>query len=71
MFSDGTRWIDPPESEAPAPHREPRARDLIATAAMAIALIALGFPGPPVNPEGPRVTLSPSSGAPGTKVPRP
>jgi hypothetical protein len=68
MFWDGTRWIDP-RARKPAPLRRGHLiRDWLATVLMAVALIALAFPGLPASAVSPTISLSPTSGVAGTHV---
>jgi hypothetical protein len=72
-FWDGTRWIDQSKPSLGPRRNEPRglaARfvDILATTGMALILGALFVPFTPALATGPVLTVSPSSGAPGSTI---
>ena len=66
-FWNGSEWV--PESRPyPVPKRPRRMRDWLATLVMVAALALYAIPFVGIDASGPTLTLSPSKGAPGTKV---
>ena len=66
-FWNGTEWV-PESSVAPSPDRPHRMRDWIATLAMVAVLGLYVLPFATTRAAGATLTLTPSSGPPGTKV---
>ena len=66
-FWNGTEWV-PEVSVTPPPGRPRRARDWIATLVMVAALGLYVLPFATTSAAGPTLTLTPSSGPPGTRV---
>lgn len=72
-FWDGTRWIDQSKRQLSPRPGQPRGRaarltDIIATFGMILILGALFVPFTPALATGPSLTVSPSSGAPGSTI---
>jgi hypothetical protein len=72
-FWDGARWIDHVKRPSGPKRVQPRGRaakftDIIATTGMVLVLGALFVPFTPVLASGPTLTVSPSSGVPGTVI---
>src|SRR6187200_231748 len=66
-FWDGSHWV-PEATPSPKRHQRLRARDWVATLVMVLAVGLYAIPFEGTHAAGPSLTLSPTKGAPGTKV---